>query len=244
MGVAWRSNNQYPWKVPKWIGGIENAKINISLRIYSNKWHVYAGLAITNPYAHPQILQYAQSVTDLFKLMIEGNDEELRRRLFKARDAIFGSLEQSHSLLLPDDLLERFSLSKMPPQGSQRANSHLSLLAIVDSWYQLGIMPYDHMICSTPLFRIWLGVTEYLFCTQGLLEECITAATGAHSRFRGDDLEFCIAARTWSDIVSHGNFALYKANFEKTQSYFAPMFQEANKIGNEMISTILKKTTN
>lgn len=243
MGVAWYSNNQYPWQIPKWIGGVENAKINISLRIYSNKWHVYAGVAISNPHAHPQILQYARSVTDLFKLMIEGKGDEMRKRLFNARDAIFGSLDSvqaQHRLLLPDELLERFSLSKIPPDG-KRANSHLSLLAIVDSWYQLGINPYEHMICSTPLFRIWLGVTEYVFCTEGMLEESINAATSENS-FRGDDLEFCLAARTWSDIVSHGDFKLYKSNFERTQAYFAPMFPEANKIGNEMISTILKKT--
>ena len=52
--------------------GIENAKINISLRIFSNKWHVYAGLAITNPSAHDQVLQYSKSTTELFTLMIQG----------------------------------------------------------------------------------------------------------------------------------------------------------------------------
>lgn len=240
MGVAWKANQQYPWTVSRLVGGIENAKVNISLRIYSNKWHVYAGLAITNPYAHPQILQYAQSVTALFKLIIEGKIDELRERLFAAREAIFGKLEKQHSLLLPDELLEKYSLGKLPSKGSEVLNSHLSLLGIVDSWYQLGIVPYDHMICSTPLFRIWLGVTEYLFCTPGLLEECIEATK--FNTFRGDDMEFCIAARTWSDIVLHGDFELYRATFEKTQKYFAPMFQEANKIGNEMIKEILKNT--
>lgn len=241
MGVAWKANNQYPWTIPKWIGGIENAKVNISLRIFSNKWHVYAGLAITNPQAHRQILQYASSTTELFKLMIEGMDDELRARLFAARDFVFGKLEKKHSLLLSDDLLENFSLSKSPP-GGPKANSHLSLLAIVDSWFQLGIVPYDHMICSTPLFRIWLGVTEYIFCTPGLLESIIQFVTKDHT-FRRDDLEFVIAARSWSDIVHHGDFELYKTTFEKTQTFFAPMFPEANRLGNEMIKNILKKTS-
>lgn len=248
MGVAWHANKQYPWTVPKWVGGIENAKVNISLRIYSNKWHVYAGLAISNPYAHPQILQYSKSVSELFKLMIGGKTEELRERLFAARDNIFGSLDKvqsQHRLLLPDDLLDKFSLSKIPPQG-ERANSHLSLLAIVDSWHQLGINPYEHMICSTPLFRIWLGVTEYIFCTPGLLETSILSATNSdpeRESFREDDYEFSISARTWSQIVSRGDFKMYKSVFEQTQEYFAPMLPEANKIGNEMISTILEKTT-
>ena len=75
MGVAWKSVNQYPWETPRWIGGIENAKINISLRIFSNKWHVYAGLAITNPSAHDQVLQYSKSTTELFTLMIQGKNK-------------------------------------------------------------------------------------------------------------------------------------------------------------------------
>ena len=72
MGCAWAANNQFPWQVSRYVGGIENVKINVTLRIYSNKWHVYAGLAILNPQAKAQIAQYADSVTELFKLMLAG----------------------------------------------------------------------------------------------------------------------------------------------------------------------------
>ncbi|KAF8436756.1 hypothetical protein BGX38DRAFT_1213462 [Terfezia claveryi] len=34
---------------------------------------------------------------------------------------------------------------------------------MVDSWHQFGIQPYDHIICSTPLFHLWLGAAQYLF---------------------------------------------------------------------------------
>ncbi|ODV87156.1 hypothetical protein CANARDRAFT_26578 [[Candida] arabinofermentans NRRL YB-2248] len=241
MGVAWHNNNQYPWETPKWFGGIENAKINISLRIYSNKYHVYAGLAITNPSAHEQILQYSASCYELFTLMIQNRKEELEARIFAARQKVFGHLGENHRLLLDDDILQQYSLSKTPPEGKE-PNSHLSLLAIVDSWSCLGIVPYDHMICSTPLFRIFLGVSEYLFCTPGLLEECLRDAIQTTS-FRSDDLNFVIAAREWSTIVSFGSFELYKDRFEKTQKFFEPMFGEANKLGNEMIKTILKRAS-
>lgn len=234
MGMAWKEVNQYPWESSRWIGGIENAKINISLRIYLNKWHVYAGLAITNPLAHEQILQYSNSVSDLFTLMIQGKKEELRQRLHVAKQFVFHEI---HELLLVDDILENFSLSNVPPGGRQ-PNSHLSLLAIVDSWHKLGIIPYEHIICSTPLFRIFLGVTEYLFCTPGLLDECIDVAVNDTS-FRQDDLEFTIAAEKWSSIISFGNFDLYQKTFEDTQKFFEHKFQEANVIGNEMIKTIL-----
>lgn len=240
MGVAWKSMHQYPWETPKWIGGIENAKINISLRIYSNKWHVYAGLAITNPSAHDQVLQYSKSTTELFTLMIQGKKQELSERLMKAKEFVFKEVQHNHhDLLLDDNILQKFSLSKVPPEGKQ-PNSHLSLLAIVDSWYNLGIVPYDHIICSTPLFRIFLGVTEYIFCTPGLLEDAINVAIEDPS-FRQDDLHFTIAAQTWSSIISFGNFELYKREFIETQNFFQPMFQEANLIGNEMIKTILER---
>lgn len=238
MGSAWKEIDQYPWETPRWTGGLENAKMNISLRIYSNKWHVYAGLAITNPSAHGQVLQYAQSTTELFTLMIQGKKKELAERLYAAKAFVFKHVID-HDLLLDDDLLQKFSLGKVPPGGLQ-PNSHLSLLAMVDSWFKLGIVPYDHIICSTPLFRIFLGVTEYLFCKQGLLDECINVAV-KDSAFRHDDLEFTVAARKWSSVISFGNFDLYRRQFEEPQKFFQPMFAEATIIGNEMIKTILQR---
>ncbi|ODV97838.1 hypothetical protein PACTADRAFT_47689 [Pachysolen tannophilus NRRL Y-2460] len=239
MGVAWHATKEYPWEAKRWIGGLENAKINISLRIYSNKWHVYAGLAITNPSAHEQILQYANSVTELFTLMIQGKGEELRKRVLGAREKVFGHLDNNYELLLDDDLLQQFSLNKEPPEGRQ-PNSHLSLLGIVDSWSKLDIVPYDHIICSTPLFRIFLGVTEYLFCSPNLLEECLNVAISDTS-FRQDDLEFTLAARNWSNVVSYGDYNLYRQQFEETQRFFAPMLAEANKLGNEMVKIIFQR---
>ncbi|SGZ56902.1 CIC11C00000003362 [Sungouiella intermedia] len=239
MGLAWKLSNQYPWETPKWIGGMENAKINISLRIYANKWHVYAGLAITNPSAHGQVLQYAASATELFTLMIQGRKQELKDRLYAAKQFVFSHNPDHESLLLDDTILEQFSLSKVPPEGKQ-PNSHLSLLAIVDSWHKLGIIPYDHMICSTPLFRIFLGVTEYLFCSPGLLDGCIDVAVSDPS-FRHDDLEFTFAARRWAEIIQRGDYAMYESTFEDTQKFFLRKFAEANEIGNAMIKTILQR---
>lgn len=263
MGRAWYKRQVYPWQSTsnngaKWSGGLENAKINISLRIYSNKWHVYAGLAITNPAAHKQILQYSQSATEIFTLFMENKKEELTERLFKAKNFVFKKdvlNKQKVSLLLDDSMLQRFSLNdsryiddqhnvqERPSSVEQKiiSNNHLSLLSIVDCWYQLGIIPYDHMICSTPLFRIFLGVSEYLFSNEKLLLQSIEAGC-QNTEFRGDDLEFVIAARNLSMMVSHGDFELYRKIFEETQEFFKPMLPEATRIGNQMIKTILENT--
>ncbi|KAH0559846.1 hypothetical protein GP486_003632, partial [Trichoglossum hirsutum] len=148
MGTAWQANKQFPWEISRYVGGIENVKINVTLRIYSNKWHVYAGLAILNPSAKEQIRQYAESVTDLFKLMLGGHREELEQRVKTAGAAVFGTEQWEEQLLLRDEVLDRFSLGNAPQERTP--NNHLSLLAIVDCWWKLGIVPYDHMICSTP----------------------------------------------------------------------------------------------
>lgn len=239
MGLAWNRCNSYPWEAPKWTGGLENAKINISLRIYSNKWHVYAGLAITNPSAHDQIFQYSRSCEQLFTMMIQSRKQDLYDRINKAKKFVFGHLSKDHQLLLDDNLLEQYSLSNSPP-GDGQPNSQLSLLSIVDSWCALGIVPYEHIICSTPLFRIFLGVTEYLFCTPGLLDNCIEDAVN-NTEFRQDDLNFVMAAKEWANIVQYGDYNLYKLRFEDTQKYFEHMFPEANKVGNEMIKVILNR---
>lgn len=239
MGTAWKANKQYPWAHARLAGGLENAKINIALRIYSNNYHVYAGLAITNPKAHEQTLQYATSVSDLLKLIVAGKSDELKARLYAAKEYVFRRVSEdpSHSILLPDELLGQFSLSKDVSGTERNPNSHLSILGIVDSWYQRKIVPYDHMICSTPLFRVLLGVTEFLFMTPGLLDQCIDDAFSSTS-YRADDIEFVIAARAWSTVVRNGNFEAYRVMFEDTQNYFAHMFPEATKLGNEMFKAI------
>lgn len=159
MGTAWNANNQFPWELSRYVGGIENVKCNIMLRIYSNKWHVYAGLAILNSQAKAQISQYAQSVTDLFGLMIGERRQEFEDRVRSAGQAVFGPARESEDLLLKDEVLDRFSLGNVPKERTP--NSHLTLLAMVDCWFKLGIVPYDHMICSTPVSTALLRLTIF-----------------------------------------------------------------------------------
>lgn len=56
----------------------------------------------------------------------------------------------------------------------------------------------------TKLFRLWLGVTEYLFRNPSLLEETLDIAID-DTTFRSDDLEFTFAARV-SSLCSVGKF--------------------------------------
>lgn len=272
MGTAWRSSNQYPWESERYPGGIETVKINICLRIYSAKWHVYAGLAILNPAAKVQVTQYASSCTDLFKLMVSEREEELVRRVFNARKGVFGwdvdeegtgvsthagSKVERKPILMSDKLLDRFHIAARKATGSEATdgapsngasnsastvtppNSHLSLLAIVDCWHQLGVNPYDHLdLAATPIFRIWIGVCEYLFRSPSRLREACRAAAHDHE-FRADDTEFVIASRGWAQAVRYGNFENYQRRFEETTEFFRDRFAEANVVGAEMLKVVL-----
>lgn len=264
MGTAWHSASFYPWEQGWYVRGIEIVKVNIMLRIYSNKWHVYAGLAILNPAARDMIGQYAKSATELFKLMLAGDSKGLRERVYKAREALFGPHRRVIPILLSEDVLDKFSMSRGEPPAAANPsdrpagstfsrtrasesstsrpinnNSHLSLLAMVDCWATLKIDPFAHLsLAATPLFRMWIGVAEYLFRSEARLDAALDAAVHDVSH-RSDDLEFVVAARGWSQCVNFGSFALYKDRFKHTQSFFEPRFEAATVLGSTMIKTIL-----
>jgi prephenate dehydrogenase (NADP+) len=244
MGTAWASAASYPWEHGYYVGGIETVKVNIMLRIFSNKWHVYAGLAILNPSARTQIKQYAQSTTDIFKLMLAADEAGLRKRLYEARDAVFGDAQSSVRvpIFLSDSVLDQFSLGKKGTNangGRPLANSHLSLLAMVDCWARLGLNPFKHLeLAATPIFRMWFGVAEYLFLSENRLDAAIHAALYDVSH-RYDDVEFVVASRGWSQCVSFGDFDLYKSRFEETAAFFESRFEEAGRVGSEMLKVIM-----
>lgn len=271
MGTAWASETIYPWETSSYVGGIETVKVNIMLRIYSNKWHVYAGLAILNPAARVQIDQYSRSTSEIFKLMLSGDDAGLRKRIYSARDTVFGGVNRA-PILLSEDILDKFTLGKSstpdnsipasPISGTQTllndgsgssvirsgangrgvANSHLSLLAMVDCWAHLGIKPFVHLdLAATPIFRLWIGVAEYLFRSQTRLDAALHAALYDVSH-RRNDLEFVVAARGWSQCISFGSFELYKQRFAQTAGFFEARFEEAAEVGTAMIQAIMESS--
>jgi prephenate dehydrogenase (NADP+) len=251
MGTAWACSRTYPWEQGLYVGGIETVKVNLALRIYSNAWHVYAGLAILNPQARAQIDQYAQSCTELFKLMLEGGSGEppsgqeqdrtkkLRERIQWCKSIVFDQ-PRGNPILLSADILDRFSMGTAPAPAEVRRNSHLCILAMVDCWAHLDIKPFHHLnLAATPLFRLFLGVAEHLFLSPTLLESAIQSAV-YDTWHRSDDLEFVVAARGWSQCVEHGIFEVYRKRFDSTRGFFESRFKEAGVLGSEMIKTVME----
>lgn len=253
MGTAWSQSKDYPWESGRHPGGMETVKIYLCLRIYGAKWHVYAGLALLNPQASIQVTQYAKSATELFKMMLGGEYDAMVARVFAARRSVFGWQDDEEGggtqrLLMDQELLEQFAAiagQRAPPDDADAdappPNSHLSLLAIVDCWHILQIDPYRHLeLAATPVFRMWIGVSQYLFSSPSRLRAACRAAT-QDSSFRSDDLEFVVAARGWSQAVQFGDFDAYRRRFELTRAFFQPRLAEANKIGADMLALLAKK---
>src|ERR1700743_1962408 len=128
MGTAWKNAGFFPWENASYIGGIDNVKILTTLRIFSYKAHVYGGLAILNPYARQRVKRYAESESELFKLMIQEQEDAFRSRLYRAREFVFH--ESRKPIMLNDAVMKEFSLSQN--QETRKPNSHLSILSMVD----------------------------------------------------------------------------------------------------------------
>jgi prephenate dehydrogenase (NADP+) len=89
MGTAWKEAGFFPWENASYLGGIDNVKILITLRIFSYKAHIYGGLAILNPYARHQIKRYAISESELFKLMIKEEEAAFPQALISGKGLYF-----------------------------------------------------------------------------------------------------------------------------------------------------------
>ncbi|MDB5023947.1 MAG: prephenate dehydrogenase [Mucilaginibacter sp.] len=234
MGTAWKEAGFFPWENGSYVGGIDNVKILTTLRIFSYKAHVYSGLAILNPYARQQVKRYAISESELFKLMIKEEEEAFRQRIYRAREFVFH--ESRKPIMLNDTVMKEFSLSQKPEL--QKPNSHLSILSMVDAWYHLGVNPYDNLICQTPPFRLRLGIAEYLFKNEDLLEESIETAL-YDKTIRGDDLEFHSAVREWSAIIGYGDMEGYKKHFNEVQAFFKDRLEEGKTQSAELIRRLM-----
>ncbi|KAJ2290205.1 prephenate dehydrogenase (NADP(+)), partial [Coemansia sp. RSA 2706] len=125
------------------------------------------------------------------------------------------------------------------PKEQSRPNSHLSLLCAAVCWYRMNMSPYDNLVCQTPPFRMWLGIVEYLFCNQDMLEESIE--TALEDRYtQAEDLVFYTAVTGWGQCIELGSFEGYQERFEKTAEFLRPKLAE----GKDLSTMILKKLTN
>ena len=234
-GTAFQRMGGFPWENPKYVSGIDNVKILMCLRIYAGKAHVYSGLATLNPFAIEQTTQYAKSISELFGLMIQEKEKEFRSRIETGIRCVFGNDETP--ILLNDRIMDEFRLGL--PSSERKPNTHLSLFGMLDAWHQLGINPYKNLICQTPLYKLRLGIVEYLSKNSALLKESIQASLYDKSTRRGD-LEFHTAVREWCTIIRHNDVAGYRANFDSTREFFKDRLPEGVARSDELLKKLAR----
>jgi len=163
MGTAWKNAGIYPWDEGSYSSPIDNVKIMMMLRILSGKPHVYGGLAMFNPYTKKQTKQYASSTSEFFKDIIINDKKKFSEKVRVAKEYIFSKIQEP---ILNDEIMKRHCINGK----SEKPNSHLSLFAMADAWLNMGMNPYDNRMFETPPFKMRLGIVEYLFSDDNLIE--------------------------------------------------------------------------
>mmetsp|Transcript_22554 Transcript_22554/g.49877 ORF Transcript_22554/g.49877 Transcript_22554/m.49877 type:complete len:528 (-) Transcript_22554:162-1745(-) len=230
MSNAWCKMGSKPWEKTARTGGLVHIKVLTSLRVYALKAHAYSGVAMLNPRSRVQVQTYAESVSELYKLMVSEDEKRFTARIMEAKEALF-SHRTHEDLLLPPSLLEEFCLSDRDSDSSTTSvvtrSSHLDLLAAVDAWHRSGINPFANLVCETPVFRLRLGIAEYLFCRPEMLQESIEAALYDKNN-RILDFEFVLSVKEWATIIAHGDVDAYAAHFADCKDFFKSQVEKAS----------------
>lgn len=118
--------------------------------------------------------------------------------------------------------------------------------------------PYKHLICQTPPFRLWLGITECkehdwhfiiiiwiyfrlfldLFHTPELLEASIQ--TALNNPLLADDLAFLLATQSWGHTILLGSMEGYQKKFEETQVFFVDVLADAKSMSQKMFDKLVQ----
>lgn len=234
IGTSFMHRKLYPWENPLHANGLDNLKLLLTLRIYSYKYHVYAGMAMLNPFAERDVRMFAEVENELFGLMISEDEESFREMVYEAKGKLFGNKEIP--LMLNDKLMANYSLNS---NFDHKPNSHLSLLSMAVTWARLGSNPYENLVCQTPPFKLRVGMVEYLFRNEELLEESIKAALFDKS-IRKDDLAFHTSVQEWAHIVESKDIEAYRKHFERTKEFLADRLDAGRTISSLLIERLNK----
>lgn len=143
-------------------GSITGTIQNLASRMANQKWHVYAGISLLNPYAEAHVTQFMTSASEIQISIQEYRYEDLLRRLRHCGQKIFAAA--------PDLSVSKASFVPQSKLSYNEEAMLLSLLATIDTWSNLNISPASHYPCSTPQYRVWVSMVEYLLFTPGELE--------------------------------------------------------------------------
>jgi prephenate dehydrogenase (NADP+) len=224
MGLTWKNMNCYPWETDVYSGGLDNLKALLTLRIFAGQGHVYADLATLNPYVKDYAKTYLQQVDRLL-----GMDQA-------SADGVTCDLKeyfQAKQPLLDEQCLNQYKLGTGDIHA--KANSHLSLLAMALTWREFGVRPFSQYLSQTPPYKIRLGLVEYLFRNEALLQQSVQALVQDNS-IRKDDEAFRESVQQWTSYIENKQAREFEQLFTEVKTYFNDRLGQAKQKSDELIS--------
>lgn len=235
MGTAWKDAGFYPWHDASYTSVLDQIKILKMLRFFGAEAHVSGGIAIMNPYASRHVGQYAKSSGELLTLIRDGEKEKYKERVLSSGRKFFNGKERS---ILPEKIV--FEYLNVPHQ-KRKPNSHLGPIVTVDAGAELGIKPHENLVFGTPPFRLRIGVAEYLFNHEDLIEESLEAPF-KNPKMISDDTYFNESVKKWSNVTVNKYMEGYKNLFNETKDFFKDMIPEGMKKSDQLIGRLAEAT--
>ncbi len=233
LASAYEARKIHPWTDPKYgSSDIDIVKMNGALRVLSGNVHVYASIAMLNPYAKKEIKNYSEFVAEIFHQMIQGDYETLKRELDADREVF---LKSERPPILKREVIEQYALEGRPQMPMP--NSHLSLLPLPRTWSKSGVRPYEYRMLSTPMSDLLIGITEIVFTDDDLYNKTVRTAVFDRS-FRRDDLEFCLQSSAWAAIINSESMQAYKSKFNSAKNSLNDRLSEAAQKTDRLIDVV------
>jgi multidrug efflux pump subunit AcrB len=117
-----------------------------------------------------------------------------------------------------------------------KPNSHLSLLAMADSWRVLGTDMHNDIMCSTPPFLVRRLIVGLAF-EEPTFERSINAAMSS-GEIKGHDAVFAGSVRDWTSAVASRNIDAYERLFTGTRDFFKDRLERGRKDSEKLISLL------
>ncbi len=231
MGTAWMRVGIFPWNNDVYRDSIDHAKTLMMLRIFHGKTHMYESIAMQNCHAQRQAEQYARSVNELLGMMKSGDERGFRARLEKARSF----LRANHMVHMPKGVtgvLELKGSISMP----SKPNSHLSLMAMADSWRVLNTDMHTDIMFSTPPFLIRRLIVGMAF-EDSVFEESVQAALNSNEVMEHDRV-FAGSVEDWTRAIVRKNRRAYEMLFGRTREFFGDQLDKGMAESDRLINGV------
>lgn len=187
-------------------------KFSLSIRAASAPSHIYKGIQFGSNYGKEIAEQSLNVERELFELIITGKKSDYEKRVMNARQIFEKPLMQFEDVIL-------FS------SGTEKPNSHFSLVANAVSMAEMGVSFQEDMKASTAMYTALNCITEYVF--QYELEDSIEAAFDP--RTISQDLIYHNQFQLWSKALLLDGDKLYDNQHKQMMERLPDVSYDVNK---------------